>query len=242
MAYNWKEVVQRKFAQHVDEYDHYAFLQKEVAEMLAAELPALEGTADILEVGCGTGYLTQEIFEKYPNAHFTITDLCQKMVDATTRKYPHDQAIYKVMDGEHPETDKQYDLIVSSMSVQWFEDEVAGLERLQKLLKPGGKLFYTAPGPESFHEWETTITSLGYVTGTLPFKKPQGIYHEYHYTIKYFDTFSFLKSIRNIGASHPKEGYPLLTVGQLKECCRTHDKNTDAQFTWHILYGCLEAL
>jgi malonyl-CoA O-methyltransferase len=66
------------------------------------------------------------------------------------------------MDGECPDLgDRRFDLIVSSMAVQWFTDLAAGLARLHALLRPGGVLAATTLGAGTFPEWHGLCSAAG---------------------------------------------------------------------------------
>ena len=79
MTLSRNQIVAETFAAHVGEYERSARLQAQSAEKLAGHLPELDD-AKILEIGCGTGFLTQHLLERYPDADFLITDLAPEMV------------------------------------------------------------------------------------------------------------------------------------------------------------------
>ena len=63
-------------------------------------------------------------------------------------------ARYQVLDGEHPDgLPGGYDLICSSLAVQWFSDLNAGLGRLAGLLAPGGCLAVATLAAQFFVDW-----------------------------------------------------------------------------------------
>lgn len=240
MGLTRKEIIANNFGRCADTYDRYAEIQRDTAETLASLLPDLD-KPDILEIGCGTGFLTQELCNKYPDATFLITDLSPDMVQFAQNKFQNPQIQFAVMDGETPNTDKKFDLIVSSMAVQWFEDPQAGIEKLKTFLKPGGKIFFTSLGKKSFIEWRRTLRKLGLPEGvntgiTLP-----GKIHEDERFIFYPSTMGFLKSVKAIGAHQPREGYARLHPSSLKQACAAHDETFDGRHTWHIVYGCVES-
>ncbi|MEM6781123.1 MAG: methyltransferase domain-containing protein [Pseudomonadota bacterium] len=242
MGLTRKEIIAANFGRCAETYERYAEIQRDAAETLAGFLPDIEAPS-ILETGCGTGFLTENLFQKYPDGDFLITDLSADMVAYAKRKFEDSQAkaTFQVMDGENVESDKTFDLIVSNMTVQWFEDPISGLEKLKSHLKTNGKIFFTSLGPNSFIEWRRTLKKLGLPEGVSTGASLPGKIHDDERFIFYPSTLSFLKSVKVIGAHHPKEGYPKLHPSALKNACSVHDETFDGRHTWHIVYGCLEA-
>lgn len=238
---NRKEIIAQNFGDHVDDYDCYAEIQRDTADTLAAILPDIDNPK-ILEIGSGTGFLSKRVLKRYPDCDFMITDLCPQMTAHCEGRFgemPNTEL--KVMDGENPDIDEKYDLIVSSMAIQWFEDPVKGLENLKSYLKPGGKIYFTSLGEKSFQEWRQTLKELDLPEGVNPGAKLPGKIEDELRTVYYPSTLTFLKSVKMIGAHQPKEGYKELSAGQLKRALTHHDETHDGAHSWHIVYGCLEA-
>lgn len=235
-----KEIIARNFGRCADTYERVAEIQRDTAETLASLLPELTAPS-ILEIGCGTGFLTQQIVQKYKDGTFLITDISAEMVDFTKHKIPETENIdFKVMDGEFPESDQKFDLIVTSMTVQWFDDPIEGLNQLKTFLKPGGKLFFTSLGENSFKEWRKTLKVLDLPEGVNTGIKLPGTIQDEERKIFYPSTMAFLRSVKAIGAHEPKEGYSVLRPVLLRRACALHDKVHDSRHSWHIVYGCLE--
>lgn len=242
MISEWKQKVVRSFDDCAEAYEQYSTIQKSVAEMLAQELPDYDAP-DILEIGCGTGFLTQHIFRRYPQGRFHITDIAPRMLEIAREKTRTDgqNVTWFVMDGENPETNQRYDLIVSSMSFQWFEDVPWALERLRHVLKPGGCVLYAMPGPDTFQEWRAALNEHQVSSGLLNFAKPDSVFKEEQTVIDYGRPQNFLKHLKKTGAHVPRQGYQSLTKTQLSKVCDTMVAKSQGKISWHILYGRLEA-
>jgi len=245
---SWKQNVATNFDSNSQFYDRESQIQKVVAETLIADLPEgreAEKIENILEIGCGTGYLTKLLFEKYENKNICISDISPSM---TVRAQMSGQDIAKaqghttrwaVFDAEKPPTAMtgKYDLIVANMVFQWLEDAEKGIERLTNLLKPGGRIIYSTLGPDSFEEWKTVLRKLELPIGILDFDMPRDVYKEEFLIKSYEDAYSFLHSIKDIGAGQARKGYKQLTMVQLRDACDEFNKKYDTSVTWHILYG-----
>lgn len=242
MNSSWKQKVIQSFDSCVDAYEEYSTIQKIVAQNLADRLPSFEAPK-VLEVGCGTGFLTRCLLKRYPDGCFHITDIAPRMLDVARANIPTDNGDIEwfVMDGENPVSGHRYDLIVSSMTFQWFEDLPRSLPRLQGLLKPGGCMLYALPGPETFKEWRAALEEQALSPGVLDFEKPDSVFREECHVIDYQNAQGFLKHIRKTGAHVPRQGYERLNRTQLAQACRDFDKQSQGKASWHILYGRLDA-
>lgn len=234
------ESVAESFGQKARQYDRCAPLQKEIAIKLARQLPDLE-TPDVLEIGCGTGFLTAALLQKYKGGRFHVTDIAPEMVSVAAEKFLGDgRTVFEIMDGQAPSLEKKYDLIVSSMAFQWFTSPQGSLGGLQKHLKPGGGLYYATLGQESFAEWRTVTQEMGFFSGLLPLPAWPGIISEEKIKINYGDALGFLKALKAIGAHQPAENYVPLHPAALRRVCRHFDEKYQGRIHWHIVYGCLK--
>lgn len=237
MSMTWKNNVVQSFDSKSAAYDKDCSVQQAIAQSLAVDLPACDGLADILEIGCGTGNLTQHLFNKYKGRNLCITDASPAMVERAKVKFSGENARWAVMDGENPDQQGKYDLIVSNMVFQWFEDIETAVGRLSSLLKPNGSLFYTMPGKKSFSEWKQVLGELDLPVGILDFPMPIDIYREETLIHHYKGAVDFLRSMKNIGAGTPRKDYTSLTHMEMKQACAALDQNHGAEITWHVLYG-----
>ncbi len=245
---SWKQNVVTNFDNQSEYYDRESQIQKVVAETLIADLPEgrdAEKIENILEIGCGTGYLTKLLFDKYENKNICISDISPSM---TVRAQINGQEAadarghttrWAVFDAENPPSSMtgKYDLIVANMVFQWLEDAQSGIKRLSNLLKPGGRIIYSTLGPDSFEEWKAVLRKLELPIGILDFDVPRDVYKEEFLIKSYDDAYAFLHSIKDIGAGQARKGYKPLSMVQLRDACLEFNKKYDTSVTWHILYG-----
>ncbi|MGE8620478.1 MAG: methyltransferase, partial [Achromobacter spanius] len=154
-----------RFGAAAHRYEDHAPIQRITAERLASDIACLRLPARprILEIGCGTGLLTQALARRLGEADWTITDISPAMLAAAQRgpKLPGTTR-FQLLDGEHPQAlEGEYDLICSSLAVQWFTDLNAGLGRLAALLAPGGHLAVATLADGSFAEWQQAHQAAG---------------------------------------------------------------------------------
>ena len=229
-----KAAVRGAFAAAAAGYDRAAGLQKEVANDLAQRIARLDiaENPQILEIGCGTGFLNQALSQFRPSAHWVCTDLAPAMV-ARTRETSPRLDWFVAMDGERPciADGPRFDLICSSLAVQWFTNPTASFANLAGLLKPGGYLVFSTLGKESFREWRALLAASDLTAGTpeypsaagwgakLPTNGTTRIIEEDR-MVTYPDVLRFLRDLKDIGASTPHQNHRPLNAGQLRRALR----------------------
>jgi malonyl-ACP O-methyltransferase BioC len=247
--------IDRRFSRSAATYDEHAATQRHIAQTLCAHIE-VEAPTEILELGCGTGFLTLPLLNKFKNANFTITDLSSDMLAQTRQKlqqYPRDEAQnialsqldFNEISDENSVITKHYNLIAASMALHW-SDIQATLKRLQAHLTPTGRLYFSTIGPRAFKEWRSALEACGFQSGLrLPPVLP-GIFKQEEITITYESATAFLNQLRETGAHGPRSGYTPLSPGKLKRAMAmleqldsTHNKKP--AITWDIHYGTLTA-
>ncbi len=223
-------------------YERHAHLQKDIARILTDRLPPCGPQANILEIGCGTGFLTAHLLARYPDAAFVISDLSESMVTFCSDKFPaQPNCRFEVMDGQRPAHDHRFDLIVSSMALQWFHNPAEALERQRALLKPGGRICYAALGPDSFPEWRQSLQATGAPSGLLQPTSLPGQIENRSMETRYNSAAAFLRFFKQTGAQQPRDHYRPMSAAKLRQVCRYYDQNFDGIMRWHIQFGQLEA-
>ena len=148
-----KRLVRTHFGRSSKTYDEYAVVQKKMGLRLAAMVATAGSFNRILEIGCGTRFLTKQLAVLYPQAEIIASDISPLMLDEAREKLGEYANIeYMVADGEALTLAGSFDLIVSNAAFQWFKDYPAALEGLKEKLAPGGCLFYATFGEKTF--WE----------------------------------------------------------------------------------------
>lgn len=232
-----KEAVIERFSRQALNYERHARLQKNIALKLAASFPELE-RPDVLEIGCGTGLLTKHLLSSYSSGHFLISDLSKAMLNQCEKVCGRQHNIqYVVMDGEKTGLEKRFDLIATSMTVQWFDTPQKSLAQLRSRLKPGGHLLFSTVGPNLFPQWRSILQELGLPCGLVDIPDIPGQYAEEFHEMHFENGMQFLDNLRYTGASHPRQGYHGLTPGSLRRAIRLFESKMACRADWHILYG-----
>ncbi|MEM7620430.1 MAG: methyltransferase [Pseudomonadota bacterium] len=241
---NRKKRIAHNFGSKAFQYEAYAKVQRHVSEKLASYMPDTM-PEQILEIGCGTGLLSAQVLKKYPKSKFVITDLSSQMLNTSIQKFgPHNRLNYYVCDGEniksHPEiSQRKFDLIVSSMTFQWFQNPILSLNGISELLQNDGHIYYATLGQNSFLEWNDTLAKCKRQSGTLDIPEFPNIFAEEEIKVTYDSTYHFLRALKSIGANQPRQGYTPLSPSDLHKAITICDDMHSGQITWHIVYGCI---
>jgi malonyl-CoA O-methyltransferase len=230
------------FGARAESYERHAGLQRAIAERLARFLPEFESPR-VLELGCGTGLFSRHLVQRYPQGRFILTDVAPAMIAACRRNLAPLGAAhisYEVMDAGEAGGHAGLDLIVSSMTLHWLADPVASLERLRRLLAPGGLLLYATLGPGTFAEWRAALASEGLPSGLPDIPELPGVIEE-ELLAPDAGTLAFLRRMKSVGGLTPREGYAPLSPGALRRAIRATDERSGGRVTWHIVYGALKA-
>ena len=149
-----KHKVRQSFSSAAKTYDSLATLQRRVGRELLALF--MEESSDnlILDVGCGTGFITQEILSRSPKQKVVTLDIALSMLQATKAKLESEKTVYYIgADAEYlPFLDDSVDSIVSNVALQWCQNLTAVFTGFNKVLKPNGQVFFSTFGASTLKE------------------------------------------------------------------------------------------
>lgn len=150
-----KARVRRAFDRAADRYEQFAILQNEVCSRLLEKLDIVKIKPElILDAGAGTGLAIPGLFSRYKKAQLVALDLSENMLG----KCSHHGSLFRsphlvCADVESlPFSDDTFDLVFSSLSLQWCNDLNAALQEAKRVLKPGGLYVFTTFGPDTLKE------------------------------------------------------------------------------------------
>ncbi len=135
-------------------YESSAVLQRNVCNELLQRLDLTSlNPAVVLDVGCGTGWGTQGLLQKYKKAKMISLDLSSEMLQQTKAKggwFRKPELI--CADAEDmPLADESVDLVFSNLMLQWCDYKKVFAE-FKRVLKPDGLLMFSTFGPDTLRE------------------------------------------------------------------------------------------
>lgn len=151
-----KQQVKLHFSKNASNYNQYAHVQKKMRDILIEFL--LQSNEDvikikkILEIGCGTGYLTRALTEIFPSAHITAIDIAPGMISEIKPKFKNNSIDFICDDIEELDLNTTYDIIISNATFQWFNDMPITIKKLYTALNPNGILCFSTFGKYTFRE------------------------------------------------------------------------------------------
>jgi len=250
--------VAETFSGAAEQYHKKAEIQLKVANGLISSLLPWKDSlpaGDILEVGCGTGFLSEQLINEFPERNKVITDIAPGMLSFCEEQLNekgllNESVSFETLNVDQlTETKPKYSLIVSNFAAQWFKDTAIGLEKLSELLVPGGLLLCTFPGNHTFSEWYSNCLELGlpYTANVFPdveevviklsMNPVQVDYYENDLFQEFHQSLDFFKHLKEIGVRKSKTG-KRLTVKQLKLLTDFWDKkvSNEIKVKWHVVY------
>ena len=153
--------VARTFSRAAKTYDGAATLQQIVAARARLGLPELAFGSAILDLGCGTGFETRSLVQRYPDADVTCLDLSEGMLAYASTQPGLQNCKWLVGDIEElPFGENRFDLVFSSLAIQWCDCFSEVLEQVRQVLKPGGTFVFSTLAAGSLHELEHAWQSV----------------------------------------------------------------------------------
>ena len=244
-----KQRISDAFGAAAAHYDDHAGPQRFAAALVAdlAQRQHPGRVARILEIGCGTGLLTRDVQARWPGTELVVTDLSPGML-AKAASGGLVGATFLTMDGEAPTFDGPwFDLILSSLAFQWFDDLAGAIARLVALLRPGGSLIFSTMGQGSFARWRAAHGACGLVAGVPDYPALDDMRAM---LAGYDDAFAFdehcplacggarglIAHLRGIGAVVPGAGRAPLSPGDLRRVMAAFDAAGGAD-SYQMLFG-----
>lgn len=212
-----RKAVRRAFDGAARRYEQHAVLQRQVAQAALERLQYFRlQPAGILDLGSGPGGVSRQLARRYPRARVTSCDLALSMVvEARRRRRWFRGQQFVCGDAETlPFADASFDLIFSSLMLQWCRPDAVFAE-VARLLRPGGLFLFTSFGPDTLRELRAAWRAVDGASHVSDFVDMhdlgdalvrnglgQPVLDVAHYRLTYASTIELARDLKAIGASH----------------------------------------
>lgn len=221
------KLIKKQFEKSLNTYSQNAVVQKVMAEKLVDNLQKVRvDFENILELGCGTGILTNEIVKKINFKNYCANDLIEK-----SKFYVEDiipKTKFYCGNAQHIKLQQKQDLIISNAMFQWFKNLEKASLYYKKALKPSGILAFTSFSEKNFSEIrELTGISLDYLSFQDIKKAIEKNYkilysEEFEQKLSFSNPLELLAHMKNTGVNSLTLQH--WTFGDVKKFCEDYNK------------------
>lgn len=234
------ERVKRSFSRAAPNYDITADLQRDVAgellKVISGIITAKSQPASMLDIGCGTGFMTFGLHDILPSANIVGCDIAYPMIEiAKQKRAPNEIKFISADAGDLPFGEDRFDLVASNLTYQWLPALDTAFSEVFRVLRPGGAFVFSILGTDTLSELKNTYRAASKLAGGnglpsfIDFPEPAHIKNTlesagFKYPLvrsclkrRYHDSlWTLLKTLKSIGAGNPStDGDKSLARGRL---------------------------
>ena len=223
--------IKQHFSHAAPTYDEAAILQKTVAERVDERLAltTIEPKV-VVDIGAGTGLLTEKVIPRYPQANILAIDLSLEMLKQAQQRLKKPkfnwlpESVWQTSSATTlnadayclPLKDGCVDLLVSNLMLQWCDDLDSVFAEFRRVLRPEGLIMFTTFGPDTLKElkqaWAVAdgvdahvnqfvdMHDIGDALIRNGFGQP--VMDVEHFTLTYDKPMGVLKDLKAIGATN----------------------------------------
>lgn len=166
-----KQIVKRCFGRNIETYNNHAVIQQQIASRLTDLLldNGINQFERVLEVGCGTGFLTREVLRDFSVKEFWINDLVDSVeeeIKDVVSGFGFENYQFIPGDAEVIPLPEKIDAVLTSSCVQWFHHFEGFVSKVSDALLQNGIMAFSTFGEENYKEIKT-ILNIGLEYKTL---------------------------------------------------------------------------
>ena len=226
-----RRAVAEAFDRASGSYDAAAALQERVRNELIARVAELKVMPQtVLDLGAGTGHGSRALKRRFPKALIVAADIAPGMLERAKHQSRWLRRFERVRADAYtlPFRDASFDLVFSSLMLQWCDDLDAAFSELARVLKPGGLLLFSTFGPGTLTElrdaWTAGDASNNHVNHFFdPHALGSALMHAGlaepvldvdRIVMGYPDALALMRELKSIGAHNVTNGRPRGLTGR----------------------------
>ncbi|MCA0900368.1 MULTISPECIES: malonyl-ACP O-methyltransferase BioC [Microbulbifer] len=248
-----KTSVARAFGRAAASYDAAAHLQRAVCRELLSRAPEHRVPRRILDLGSGTGYGSELLRKRFPDAEIIALDIAPQMLQFARAHRPVSNA-YVAADAEQlPLADGCIDLVFSSFALQWCYRLPQLFAEIRRVLAPAGDVLISTLLPGTLSELEVSWAAVDDAVHVNRFL-PESDWHSAcvanhlqtttaveQRVLHFDDVKSLMRELKSIGAHNVNReaGKGLLSRAKLRKLTEAYEsERTDVGLpaTYEVLY------
>lgn len=208
-----KAKIKQSFAAAAVTYDGVAALQRTVGRALLGSIDTENLSGTLLDLGCGTGFLTSELLGIAQS--IVALDIALPMLQLTRTKLADTPNVsYLCADAEQlPLAGDVVDGVFSNLALQWCINLEAVFTDIKRVMKPGSRLVFSTFGPQTLQELKAAWAKVDDYSHVNDFYSEQQLtrflqlagYTEIAietqlYVSRYDSVLALMKELKHIGA------------------------------------------
>lgn len=209
-----KSAIAEAFGKAATTYDKHAEFQRDVGHRLLDKLPRDLSGLKVLDLGCGTGYFSEQMVMR--GAEVVCADLSAGMLGRAEQRCGTSVSLYQQADAEQlPFEDGCFDIVFSSLALQWCDDLSSPLKEIKRVVAVGGRVIFSTLLDGSLFELEKSWSKIDahqhvnhFITINqvkIALAQSSCTAHQLDLptiTVWYDTAFELMRDLKGIGANH----------------------------------------
>lgn len=242
------------FSQAAKNYDQVAGLQRLAADQLISKSADLH-QGWVLDIGSGTGYISAQLADVEAVTKVTGLDIAQGMLNYAQSRHHSSKLNWQLGDAQQiplvlPDSAKSYDLVISSLAIQWCKNLNHLFSGVAHCLTEGGSFHCATLGPQTLHQlkWAwSQVDDYQHVNDFVPLETLRAALANHFLEVeiecqpielKCESVQQLMKDLKKLGASnhnaHAAKG--LMGVGRLRKMILAYESLQDDKGQLPVTY------
>lgn len=245
-------------------YNHFAEVQEKVAEQLICRLPGDLAPRSVLDVGCGTGFLSLRAHHAWPEATLDCLDISPRMLQMTEESFVRLQQDrggeivlprFILADARGFRAEVGYDLLISSSALHWMYPFDETLIAFRRIIKPGGALAFSSMTRGTFSDLHNLrremfpkkrparelpeADELVLASNQAGFALQESVTEDF--VVSYPDVRSFFRAVHGLGVTGGaySRGTSLLDASELRQLMQEYSRRYSGESSLSVKYEVL---
>jgi malonyl-CoA O-methyltransferase len=251
--------VRNAFNSAAKDYDANSLLQQTVTDRLVESFEQINiKPSSILDLGAGTGYGSKKLKQQFKKARYYQLDLSAEMLKISRKQTPifFSKNHFVCADANNiPLPDKRFDVVFSSLMLQWCNNSDAVFAEINRVLKPGGVFIFASFGPDTLKELRESWRKVDDQIHVNAFSDMHDIGDALirngldapvlsveHIVLTYTECKNLMRELKIIGAHNINEGRRKTLTGKrrIEELIKHYEsyrENNRLPATYEVIYG-----